>query len=97
MVLSIDIAPQLEVRLRLQAAALGTDVQSYVAQLVEQAAARVSLDEVLGPLRKQFAASGITDDQLIEDITEAQAESRTINGFMDRPAAPRGNSHSSIF
>ena len=42
----------------------------------ETAAARASLDEVLAPLRKQFAATDISDEQLIADITEAQAEYR---------------------
>jgi hypothetical protein len=76
MVLRIDILPQTEQRLRQQAEAAGKDMDSYVSQLVEQAAARKSLDEMLAPLRRQFAASGIGDDQLIEDITQAQAEYR---------------------
>jgi hypothetical protein len=77
MVLNIDIAPQTEARLRRQAEAMGKDVQAYVSELVEQAAARVSLTEVLAPLRKQFESTGIGDDELIADITAAQTEYRT--------------------
>jgi len=76
MVLSIDIAPQTEARIRRQAQASGTDVQTYVSQIVEQAAARASLDEALAPMRKQFAASGISEEELIANITQAQVEFR---------------------
>jgi hypothetical protein len=76
MVLSIEIPAKTEERLRQQAEAAGKGVQEYVSQIVEQAAARGSLDEELAPLRRQFAATGIGDDELIGDITEAQAEYR---------------------
>jgi hypothetical protein len=76
MVLSIEIAPQTEARLRQQAQAVGKDVPAFVSQLIEQAAGKPSLDEVLLTLRKQFAQTGISDDQLISDITSAQAEHR---------------------
>jgi hypothetical protein len=76
MVLSIEIPPQTETRLRQQAEAAGKDVRTYVTELVEQAAERPALDEVLADLRRQFAATGISDDELIRDLTEAQAEHR---------------------
>jgi hypothetical protein len=76
MVLRIEIAPQTEVRLRQQAEAAGKDVPTFVSQLIEQAAGKASLDEVLFSLRKQFAQTGISDDQLISDITNAQAKHR---------------------
>lgn len=76
MVLSIEIPPQVEVRLRQQANAAGKDVCAYVSQLVEQAAAKTSLDESLAPVHRKFAASGISEEELIEDITSAQAEYR---------------------
>ena len=76
MVLSIDITEQTETRLRRQAQAAGKDVSTYVSELVEQAAAKPSLDELLAPLRKQFKDSGIGDEELIADITESQADYR---------------------
>ena len=76
MVLSIEIAPQTEARLRQQAEAVGKDVPTFVSQLIEQATGKLSLDEVLLSLRKQFAQTGISDDQLILDITNAQVEHR---------------------
>jgi hypothetical protein len=77
MVVSIDIAGPIEERLRRQAEAAGKDVRTYVSEIVEQAASRPSLDERLAELRRQFAATGIGEDELIRDITEAQAEYRT--------------------
>ena len=59
MVLSINLNAQTEARLREQAQAAGKDVKTYASQLVEKAAATPSLDEVLAPIRKHFAASGI--------------------------------------
>ena len=77
MVLNIDITPKIEARLRRQAKAAGKDMRSFVSQIIERASAKPSLEELLHPLRKQFAESGISDHQLIEDITEAQTEYRT--------------------
>jgi len=47
-----------------------------VSQLIERYATKSSLDEVLAPLRKEFADSGIGDEELVEDITRAQSEYR---------------------
>lgn len=76
-VLSIDITSQTESRLRTQAEAAGKDVKTYVSELIEQVAARSSLEEQLDPIRKAFAQSGIADEELIADITDAQAEHRS--------------------
>jgi len=75
-VLTIEIPPTTEERLRRPAEAAGKDMPAYVSQLVEQAAARNSLDEELASLRKQFADTGISDEELVRDITSAQAEYR---------------------
>jgi len=77
MTLSIDILPQTEARLRLQAEASGKDIRTYVSQLIEQSATKPSLDELLAPLRKQFEEAKVSDEELISDITAAQSEYRT--------------------
>jgi hypothetical protein len=77
MVLQIDIPPQVEERLRRQAEAAGTDMWAYVSRLLEQAADRRSLEVELASVRKQFAQTGINDDELIQDITDAQTEYRS--------------------
>jgi hypothetical protein len=78
MVLSVDIGSQTEARLRQKAEAAGKDIRAFVADLLDQAAAKASLEEVLAPLRRQFAASGISDEELIDDITRSQSEYRAI-------------------
>lgn len=74
--LTIEIPPQLEARLREQAEALGKDVNAYVAHLVAHAAERATLEKLLAPLREQFAATGVSDEELVADVTDAQAEYR---------------------
>ncbi len=76
MVLDIDIPPQTEDRLRQQAEAAGKDMRQYVSEIIRQAADRPALDEILEPLRRQFSAMGVGDDELVGDIAEAQAEYR---------------------
>lgn len=80
MSLTIDIDAQTESRLRCQAAAAGTDLTGYVARLVREVASRPSLDEALAPLREEFAASGMTDAELTDLITVAQAGHRREAG-----------------
>ena len=76
MTLTISIPPATEARLREIAHAAGTDLPDYVSKLLEQAVAKPALEELLAPLRKQFADSGTTDEQLVEEITAAQAAYR---------------------
>ena len=70
-----------EARLRENAAAAGKDLFAYASELVERAVAQPELDAILAPLRKQFASSGITDEELIQDITAAQAEYRSASAI----------------
>jgi hypothetical protein len=76
MTLMITIPPEAEARLNEMARATGADLSAYVSKLVEQAAARATLDELLAPLRRQFAESGVSDEELTEQITAAQAAYR---------------------
>jgi hypothetical protein len=72
MTLIIPISPQVESKIRERAAAEGKEPTAYAAKLLEQAVSRISLDEILAPLRQEFAASGMTDEQLLQQITEAR-------------------------
>jgi hypothetical protein len=76
MVLSIPISSETESRLRRLADAAGKDVKEYVSQMVEQAAARSSMDELLVPLRRQFSESGTSEEQLLGEIEEARDQYR---------------------
>ena len=76
MSLVVPISPQVEARLRQQAAANGKDPEAFASKLLEQAVGRSALDDLLAPLRAQFAASGTTDEELVEQITDARAAYR---------------------
>ncbi|HEY8747934.1 MAG TPA: hypothetical protein VIM11_08170 [Tepidisphaeraceae bacterium] len=72
MTLTIPLSPDTESKLRDRAAAEGKDPSVVAAQLLEAAINRPALDELLAPLRRQFAATGNTDEQLVEQITQAR-------------------------
>jgi hypothetical protein len=76
MVLKISIDSDTEARLKKLADGAGKDVAEFVAELVEQAAAKPFLDEILAPLRAQFADSSTGDKQLVDEITVAQKNYR---------------------
>jgi hypothetical protein len=82
MSVTIEIPPKTEELLREQAKAAGAELGDYVSKLVEEAAMRRSLDVLLAPLRSEFAASGMGENELVELITTTQAsyrrESRTF-------------------
>ena len=64
MTISISLTPETEAKLRQRAAALGKDIDAVVADLLEEAVTRPSVDELLGPARRQAAESGMSDAQL---------------------------------
>jgi hypothetical protein len=76
MTLMISIPPETEARLARLAKASGTDLSQFVSDLVNKAAQRQTLEELLAPLRREFAESGMTEEQLLEEITAARQESR---------------------
>lgn len=76
MTLAVPVPPHIEARLRQQAAAEGKDPAAYASKLLEQALGRESLDELLAPLRAQFSASRTTDEELVQQITDARTAYR---------------------
>jgi hypothetical protein len=72
MTLVIPVSPDVESKLRERAAAEGKDPAAYAGKILEQAIARPSLDQILAPLRQEFAASGTTDEELVKQINEAR-------------------------
>lgn len=72
--ITISIRPEMQERLQQRAMDSGQDVEGYVERLIEKAlSGPQSIDELLAPVRKQFAESGMTDDELdtlIEDVRE---------------------------
>lgn len=72
MSLTVSLSPESEARLRERASAEGVEPSAYASKLLETAVARQSLEDVLAPLREEFAASGTADEQLLEEITAAR-------------------------
>lgn len=71
--ISIRLSKEAEAKLKVRAAVAGVDLAEYVATLVEQNARRpLSLEEISGPVAKDFEASGMTDDQLSDVLEEAK-------------------------
>jgi pantoate kinase len=64
MTISISLTPEAESKLRQRAAVLGQDLVTVASDLLEEAIARPSVDELLAPARKQVAESGMSDEQV---------------------------------
>lgn len=80
MVISIPITSETEARLRTRAAAAGVDLETFVAQSLQRMAERPSLDDVLRPLRDEFAATGMSEDELTEFLENVKHENRAERG-----------------
>ena len=76
MTISIDLGPELSKKLEERAAKIGQTPNDYTRRLVERSLAEPTFDEILAPVREQVAASGITEEELDELISEAIAEVR---------------------
>jgi hypothetical protein len=65
MVLNLSISAQAEAALKAKAAAAGVDVETYAARHLELMAARPKfLKEISGPVARNFAQSGMSEDEL---------------------------------
>jgi hypothetical protein len=79
MAITITLSPEDTKKLAERAAAAGQDVLVYVQQIVKRDIARPvpqDIDEILAPLREEFARSGISDEELLADINAARDEYR---------------------
>ena len=76
MTLQIALSPDVEARLRERAAASGSDMAAYAASLLDRALRQQSLDELLAPVRKAVAESGMSDEELGELLERAKHDLR---------------------
>lgn len=79
MELTITLPADVGTQVEAAAARNGRAVKDYVVDSVKTAVLKPSLDELLAPVRAQFAASGMTEeefDQLIEEERQAIEEER---------------------
>ena len=72
--LKVKLSPQAKSKLVEEAARTGRDIDAYASELLEHAALAPSVESLLAPLRQEFAESGVTDDQLLEQVNEARDE-----------------------
>lgn len=64
MTLSIAISPDIEAKLRERARAFGRDVEQYAADLISQGVTAPTFDEILTPVRQDFAQSGLSPEEI---------------------------------
>ena len=84
MTLTISIPPESEAKLKTRAAACGQDVSVFVSQLLRHFAdPPTPLEELSGPIYQRFMESGMSDDELSDELERAKhamrAERRARN------------------
>ena len=68
MEITISVPKEVESVLAQKAAAQGKDIKTFVEGMITTQAMSPTLDEILAPVRKDFAASGMSEDELDELI-----------------------------
>jgi hypothetical protein len=79
MTITIDLPSDIEAALRKKALADGKDLQKFILETLEIKALKPSLDEILAPIRRNFAESGMSEedlDELIENERQAMWEEK---------------------
>jgi hypothetical protein len=83
-IVTLQLRHETEETLRQKASRRGLTLEAYLQELAEREAAgangpqapagKPSLDELLAPVRRRFAAGGMTEDELAELVEEARGE-----------------------
>ena len=77
MTLSIQLPDDVEKQLRKLASDSGEPLDAYLSKLVRHfAATPTPLEEISGPIYRQFLESGTTEQELIEELEHAKHEMR---------------------
>lgn len=77
MTVTVQLPPELELRLHERAAASGLDVPDFLKFLIEkEVGSKPTLDEILAPFRREVAQSGMTDEQVASLFEDALREVR---------------------
>ncbi len=75
MILTIELKPETEAKLKNRAVALGFDVDDYVENIIEKELNKPkTLDEIFAPVREEFEESGMTEIELDDVIYQARRE-----------------------
>jgi hypothetical protein len=74
--ITITLPSELGIRAQEAAARQGWNLEEYVITAVELALEKISLDEILAPVRRQFAESGMTEEELTAFVKEERRAMR---------------------
>src|SRR5260221_2375605 len=66
MSLTLRLSQDASKKLAERAAQSGQDVANYASTLIEEAIARPTIEEILAPVRADFANSGLSEDELMD-------------------------------
>ena len=61
---ALRLSDRARAKLAEQAANSGQDISAVASDLIEHAVTRPSIDEIMAPVRKQVAESGMSDEEL---------------------------------
>jgi len=77
MTLQVELTPEVESRLRKRAESAGQEMSRFVTNLLSHFGSQPTpLEELSGPIYQNFLASGMTDDELAEELERAKHEMR---------------------
>jgi len=74
MELTITVPNEIKPILEEKAAASGQDIKAFIEGMVKAQVLRPTLDEILSPVRQEFAESGMTEDELDDFLNEVREE-----------------------
>jgi hypothetical protein len=74
--MTISIPDNVVARLQERAAVSGQTVPAYTARLIAETITKPTIDELLAPVRADFAATGMSEDELLNLGREALAAVR---------------------
>ena len=75
MILTIELKPETEAKLKNRVVALGFEVDDYIENLIEKDLDKPkTLDEIFAPVRQEFKEQGMTEDEFDDLIYQARRE-----------------------
>ena len=83
MTFEIRLSARAEKRLRERAKASGLDLAEYIRRIVEAEATQPTLDEILAPVRADFARSGMSEEEILQfgsDLVNEVREEKPAKG-----------------
>jgi hypothetical protein len=76
MTIAVPLSPEAEAALKVRAAAVGQDVATYTAKVLESVVRPRTLEELSGQVHQRFIESGTTEEELGEELEKAKHEMR---------------------